>query len=261
MSKEIKNEFKEFISTLSTEICREVLLEELKKVNNSFNQTSNIYKTISNSYIESINSIKEQLIQLQATNKKLNEFTTSTNINNEKIKKALEVIDGSHKKVIDNILSDNKKIFELYSKNIQAINEKERNTFISALVKSLNTESQKYISELKNIVNGSKIEGISKSVELVFKKVDSLEKTLNDTKKDIKVSEDNIIDELGTKIHIIDNKIAEQINQVNNKISNMSDLMDNKIENISVELSKKNSIIIVLISIVLVLSAVIVYIK
>ena len=246
MDNNIKNEFKDFIRTLSTEICKEVLLEEIKAINISFNETSKNYKTLSNEYTNNINGIKEQLNQLQTTNKKLNEFIININTNNDKVNKALNVVEGSHKKVIDNIMADNQKLFNEYSKKIQSLNENEKKQFISALISSMDVQSQKYLTEFKNILNGSKVEEILKSVNLISGKVDSLDSQINDVGRDLSNTEKKVIEELGKKIATTENQITNKINQINSTINNISSDLDDKILILNTQLNKKNNIIITL---------------
>lgn len=167
MDNNLKVEFKDFISTLSTDICKGVLLEELKDINKSFNETSNDYKTTSNNYTNNINGIKEQLTQLQITNKKLDGFVNNIDENNNKVNKALNLIDGSHKKVIDNIIVDNKKLFIEYSKCVQNLNSNEREQFIKELISSMDIQSKKHVAEIKNVVDGSEIKVILNEINRI----------------------------------------------------------------------------------------------
>jgi archaellum component FlaC len=254
MDNNLKTEFKDFISTLTTDICKGVLLEDLKAINDSFNETSINYKTISTNYANNIKDIKEQFTQFQTTNKKLDGFVSNVDANNDRVNKALNIIEGSHKKVIDNIIVDNKKSFDEYSKSVQSLNVNERKQFISELTSSININSKNHMAELKDALDGSEIKAIlndinkvSNNINSMTNKMNSVESQIKEIKNSLNNAEKRIAEENSKKIMNLENHLSNKINELNN--NNIG-----KIDNITKELSKKNNIIIVLITICIFLS-------
>lgn len=249
MDNNLKTEFKDFISTLTTDICKGVMLDELRDINNSFNETSNNYKTISNNYTNNINGIKEQLTQLQTTNKKLDGFVSNIDTNNDRVSKALLIIDGSHKKVIDNIIVDNKNLFVEYSKTVHNLNDNERKKFISELVSSMDSQNKKHLAEIKNVVDGSEIKAILNDINLISNNINSISNKTNSIDsqvKEVKISlsntEKKITEENSRKVAKVESQLANRINELNS--NNVS-----IINNITKDLNKKNNVIIALIAI------------
>ena len=192
MSKEIKNEFKEFISTLSTEICKEVLLDELSKINISLNSTSNKYNELYINYESSINKIKDELSKLDNANNNMNNFTNSINSNSKAITEALDMINKDQKMAFDEIIKKNSSALSTYKTDIQKINKIERDEFIRALKTNINDHSKKYTEELSKLVNGSKMnqtlsntEEINSSIESLNQKANSLDGRITKIYKDI----------------------------------------------------------------------------
>lgn len=261
MDNNIKSEFKDFIRTLSTEICKEVLLEEIQAINMSFNKTSKNYKTLSKEYTNNINGIKEQLNQLHTTNKKLDKFIINIDTNNNKVNKALNVIEGSHKKVIDNIMADNKKLFNEYSKKVQSLNETEKKQFISSLISSMDAQSKKYLIELNDVINGSKIEEILKNINIISSNINLLDSQVKDAGKNLASTEKKVIEEIGKNVATTENQITKKINQLNSSINNISTDLNNKIVSLNIQLNNKNNIIIALTSLIIVLCIVLLFNK
>lgn len=258
MKNDIKSEFKEFISTLSTEICKQVLLEELKEINNSFEKTEESYKTLYNNYTKNINSIKDQLEQLQSTNQKLGDFIANINNNSINVNKALDVINGEHKVITDKIIKDNNKLFNEFSDKVSSLNETERYEFITQLTSSMNAHSKKYMIELSNIVNGSKIENIRDNLSLVLTKINKINNDVNGIVSKVHNSEKTIISSV--KENILENEInlTTKIQVTNSKIDTISNELNNKISVLSDKINKSNNIIIVLASVIIVLCIVLI---
>lgn len=259
MKNDIKSEFKEFISTLSTEICKQVLLEELKEINNSFEKTEESYKALYNNYTKNINSIKDQLAQLQSTNQKLEEFITNINNNNINVNKALNVINGEHKIITDKIIKDNNKLFNEFSDKVSSLNETERYEFITQLTSSMNSYSKKYMIELSNIVNGSKIENIKDNLSLVSNKINKINNDVNGIASKIYNSEKTIISLVKDKISENEINLTTKIQVNNSKIDTISDELNNKISVLSDKINKSNNIIMVLASVIIVLCIVLIF--
>jgi chromosome segregation ATPase len=240
MSNEIKNEFKDFITILSTEICKEILLEELEKINTSFNNTSNKYSDLYKNYKSSIEQIKEELIKLDNANKTINNYTTSVNSNTSKINEALSLINKNQEKSLENIIQNNAKALSKYSANVQQLNKSERDMFIKSLIANLSKHSENYVKELQEVFNGSEIKKFFNNTEDIIKKLDSTRSNINSLGKEIVNIENNIklkneeeskqiIEKLDEKTKQLDreiqttkNKMISNIEEVNTKIDNLT---------------------------------------
>lgn len=259
MEKNIKGEFKDFISTLSTEICKQVLLEELNGINNSFEKTEKDYKNLYENYTKNINSIKEELAQLQCTNRKLGEFITNINNNNIKINKALDVINGEHKIITDKIIKDNDKLFNKFSTKVKSLNTDERNKFITQLTSSINSQSKKYASELGNIVNKSKIEDIKNNLTLVSNKVNEINNDLMFLVNKVDASEKVIITSVKDEISENERNLMSKIKVTNLRFDKISSELDDKIEALVFKIDKNNNTIIALASVIIFLCIVLIF--
>ena len=183
MSNEIKNEFKDFITTLSTEICKEVLLEELKKVNTSLNSKSKEYDELYDKYKFSIEEIKQELSKLDNANKSMSNFTNSINENSKIVNESLKIIKIGQEKSL-----------EKYKADIHKLNATERNEFINSLNTNLSEYSKKYKDELSTIINGSKMNQTLENTEDINKSLKSVNMQINLVKSNIdKLAKDTIL--------------------------------------------------------------------
>ena len=157
MRDDIKKEFKEFINALSTEICKEVLLEELEKINSDLNTTSDKYSNLYLNYNESINKIKEELVTLDNATKQMKCYTSSIDLNTNKINEALELITEKQQDGLNDIIRNNSSMLSDYSIEVQKLNESERDVFINTVNSSLDKYSKKYLKELEKVISGQKL--------------------------------------------------------------------------------------------------------
>lgn len=219
MSDDIKNEFKDFIAILCEDICKGVLLEELEKVNTSLNNTSDKYNKLYTNYKSSIEQIKQELSKLDNANKNMSLFTNSINANSKVVNESLKIIKNSQEKVLEDIIGKNKKALEKYKVDIQKLNLDERNEFITALKLSLNESSKKYINELSNIINGSKMNQTLSNTIDVKNSILSTNMKINELKSDIHILKDDIVP-----------KNQEENKDIYNNILNMVSKLDRQVE-------------------------------
>lgn len=187
MSSEIKTEFKDFVKLLTEEICKEVLLEDLKQIHGSFSDMSDNYKAISEEYKvtgikykENITEVKDQLKRLDVSNSKLDQFITETTDNNNKVEQALTMIHSEHKSILHTIAQDSKNVLNNYREEIKLLTERERKVFIAELVRGLNEESQSYLVQLGSLLNINRLECMLNTIEIINKKVTESAKGIND---------------------------------------------------------------------------------
>jgi uncharacterized protein YlxP (DUF503 family) len=255
MNNNVKNEFKDFINTLSTEICKQVLVDDMKKINEEFNKTSKNYKTLSNEYSNNINGIKEQFNQVQNTNRLLNQFVVNMNNNANSVNTALDVIAGSHRKVIDKILEDNQKLLNLYSTKIQSLNEKQKEQFISALVSSQQSQSEKYLAELKQLVDGNRTNKILEDIDIIASKIETVYSK-------VKQNENTILDVETKILNQWDKKMLMTIRDLNKEFGDIYKRVDQNnydIKELKIKVDNKNNIIIMLSSIIIIFCMVLLF--
>ncbi|MBU5336567.1 hypothetical protein [Intestinibacter bartlettii] len=251
MSDDIKNEFKDFIAILCEDICKGVLLEELEKVNTSLNNTSDKYNKLYANYKSSIEQIKQGLSKLDNTNKNMNLFTNSINANSKAVNESLKIIKNSQEKVLEDIIGKNKKALEKYKVDIQKLNLDQRNEFITALKSSLNESSKKYINELSNIINGSKMNQTLSDIIDVKNSILSTNMKINELKSDIHILKDDIVPKNQEENKDIYNNILNMVSKLDRQIEitkryikNSNDRFENQLLKLEAEIKLKNTIII-----------------
>lgn len=238
MCNEIKNEFKDFISTLSTEICKEVLLEELENINTSFENTSNKYSDLYKNYKNNIEQIKEELIKLDDTNKTINNYTLSLNSNTSKIDEALNIINKGQEKSLENIIKNNTKALSKYSTDIQNLNKSERDAFIKSLNLSLSEHSENYIKKLKEVFNGSDIKKFFKNTEDIIKNLDLANSDINSLEKGIRSFENSIKLKNEEESKKIIKRLDEKTKQLEKEIQSTKDRIISNAEEVNIKIDK-----------------------
>ena len=228
MENNIKDEFKEFITALSTELCREVLLEELKQINKSFNTTEKEYRSLYKDYNENSNNIKNEFLQLRNINQKLGQFVQNVDSNNKDINKALKLINGEYKIVTDNIIKRNDELFKEFSIKVRSLNESERNEFITTLISSIDSSNKKHITELKNIVNDIEINRIQNSLNSLSTKTNKLGSSTKNIINKFDDLEEIILDLFEDKFSQSERVLMCEINKVNDRLVEISNNIDKK---------------------------------
>lgn len=182
MSEKIKQEFKEYIRVLSNEICKEVLLDELKKISTSFTTTNANYNALYTKYDSSIQHIKKEVSTIHETNNKLNSFIDIVDSNSKKIDSGLTLINGEYKNVIDSLMTDNNKLLNEYSEKVQNLNENQRKIFMTELIKNINTQAKELSENIKDTINLEKIQAIITNTKIINDKLEKIQsniKTMN----------------------------------------------------------------------------------
>lgn len=240
MDNEIKNEFKDFIATLSTEICKEVLLSELEKVNTSLNNTSTKYTKLYDDYKFSIDQIEKELSRLDNLNKTVNNFTNSIDKNSKSVNEALTIIKIGQEKSL-----------EKYKTNIQNLNDAERKKFIKLLNTNLNEYSKKYINELADIVNINKIsqtlsntQEINNSVKSANTQISLINCNIDKLAKDIMSKNEEESEIVHNKLLNAVSRLEKEIPFIKNNIKDGQKKLENKIIELEEEIKLKNKVII-----------------
>lgn len=252
MSNEIKNEFKDFITTLSTEICKEILIEELKNINTSFKGTSEKYDKLYENYKFSIGQIKQELSRLDNSTKTIDSFTNSINLNSKLVNESLSMIKNGQEKSLQDIINKNTNALEKYKTDIQKLNANERNEFIMLLNQNLNEYSQKHMNELANIVNGSKMnqtlentEKVNKSIGLTNSQISLVKNNIDKLSKDIILKNEQeskmIYDKLASGV----NELEKQLKSIKRELVDNDKKLENKIIKLEEEIQSKNKVIII----------------
>ena len=160
MSKDLRVEFEEFITSLTTQISKDLFLEDLKTINKSFSALSTDYKTISQNYTKNINGISNEFTELRNTNTNLNNINNNIDKNSILINKSLETLEGKHRVIIDSIIKDTRHQFDEYDLKIQKLNEEERNKFRGMMIDTISNEFNKSISPFNHKLDNLKVDEI-----------------------------------------------------------------------------------------------------
>lgn len=226
MSIDIKNEFKEFIETLSKEICRNVLVDELKYINESFNTTFNNFNKIYNYYKVSIDNMNIKLSNLDLTNNNIDKAIESINTNTKKTDIALKIINKDQQKFLTSILKHNKDAFERYQTSIFKLNEDEREKFVSAITEELNSS----IKELNNTAGTlDKLESYLDIGNELDEKIKSLKKEINMTVEESK----KCLNNFQYTTRAVDKENNDFIKRINLQIYKFEEEVSNIKENLS----------------------------
>lgn len=185
MSKDLRAEFEEFISTLTTQICKDVMLEDLKTIHNSFSDLSIDYKNINQNYTKNINGISNEFMELRRTNTSLNTVTSSIDTNSNLINKSLETLEGKHRIIIDSIMNDTKQQFNEYNLKIQKLNEEERIKFQRMMATTINQEFNKSIVAFNSKLDNFKVDDILIKQNAVHDSIYRMTSLYSDTQEDM----------------------------------------------------------------------------
>ncbi|WWU64272.1 hypothetical protein QJR26_14725 [Clostridium baratii] len=217
MENNIKSEFKEFINVLSKEICKEVLLEDMKTINTSFNTTVNECKGINEEYNKNLKEVEKELNNIITTRKDLNIFIKESRRNNEKLDHSLNEVNIKNEKIRNSIINENNRIFNDYIKKIKTLNEEEKFKLITEIKKAIEVESKKYILNLKSELTNVKVleilEDLQNEAFKTKKANNKLEETIN--KLDISCKS---ISEVNNKIGAHTQKLEKNILNNFNKV-------------------------------------------
>lgn len=217
MENNIKSEFKEFINVLSKEICKEVLLEDMKTINTSFNTTVNECKEINEEYNKNLKEVEKELNNIITTRKDLNIFIKESRRNNEKLDHSLNEVNIKNEKIRNSIINENNRIFNDYIKKIKTLNEEEKFKLITEIKKAIEVESKKYILNLKSELTNVKVleilEDLQNEAFKTKKANNKLEETIN--KLDISCKS---ISEVNNKIGAHTQKLEKNILNNFNKV-------------------------------------------
>lgn len=275
MSEEIKNEFEGFISTLTKEICKEVLLEELKSINTSFDKSITKYNELNKENFLIIDKIKDESCKLNNVNKDFQNIINIINDNNHNMNEGLTIINKDRKKFIEDFTLNSNKLFEKYNKDIEALNVNERKVFIDSINSQIDKNTKKYVEDLNEAINGTKIEETLKSLDEACQKmlstqyqitvstntISKIEREISDrVEKQVEKILSNKINEINKdgqqifkNIQCIQDKIeqdnAKNIESLNNLYANIS----NQIYSLNKSFNTKNNIVIVFFIIIMIL--------
>ena len=275
MSEEIKNEFEGFISTLTKEICKEVLLEELKSINTSFDKSITKYNELNKENFLIIDKIKDESCKLKNVKKDFQNIINIINDNNHNMNEGLTIINKDRKKFIEDFTLNSNKLFEKYNKDIEALNVNERKVFIDSINSQIDKNTKKYVEDLNEAINGTKIEETLKSLDEACQKmlstqyqitvstntISKIEREISDrVEKQVEKILSNKINEINKdgqqifkNIQCIQDKIeqdnAKNIESLNNLYANIS----NQIYSLNKSFNTKNNIVIVFFIIIMIL--------
>lgn len=228
--KKIKKEFKSFISELSTDICKEVLLEDLKIISLSFQELLDLFQS-QNKVLKCENrDFKRTVDNLEKSIKSVDRFSDALMKNNRNIYDSLKFFKSDYKEFVNYIIDENQKLLEEYRTDIAKINDEERQKLLSEISKSMEETNKKYNTRFEEIFEKNNITKLLNINNKVIDRIDEVEKNTNLILKDNrKELEDNTylsIQEI-EKQNVIINKLLETQSQLEDKIN----LINNKQRN------------------------------
>lgn len=250
MSNDIQKEFEKLIKTLTTEISKEVLLDDMKNLRKSYTETHEKYNNTYKGYINEVEKMSKRVedFRVYATNaQKHTDELKSLNTTHEKMvskmNTVLKDVEESKQVVLSKILNDNAHLFEQYKKSVSKYNSEEEERFLGALKNELE-------------YTAGTVSAINKDIKEVMVKIDyNQEKVLEDilvknigfneayqknisdfNRKETKLFLDHVdkyvIGKLETTEKILSNQIGEYLGDIGLKLKNHNRDMINFSESI-----------------------------
>lgn len=150
MAEEIKLEFEAFIRELSTEICKEVLLDELKKIHGSFRETAVSYETLTRAFDAQLNTVKTELASFGKETGHITSAVAALDRDSQSVKEALSYVKEGNDRAMEQIGGRYDALFQTYQDEIRALNEQERVALLSELRVGLADAGEAYVSRLQD---------------------------------------------------------------------------------------------------------------
>lgn len=154
MSNSIQNDFEKLIKTLTTEISKEVLLEDMKTIRKSFAETQELYNKTYVGYTSEVNNMKKNILDFGAYTNKATMHTEELEALNEshrlmtlKMSEVLKELNESKLAVLEKILENNGILFENFKKKVAQLNAEEEARFLKAIENQL-TQAEEKVSSL-----------------------------------------------------------------------------------------------------------------
>ena len=251
MGNNVQQEFESLIKTLTTEISKEVLIEDLKSIRESYQNTHKDYAKVYQDYTREVGTMKNQLLDFGKYSKValkhtdelivLNQNTTTTI---RKLDEALKTVKVNQEAVFNLIFQQNENLFERYKDKVSKLNQDEEQRLIKAIqselleaetrVSSLNSDIKKMLLEteynkqkvLEEILDTNeklaqsyqnKIKAFNDKETVSFFK--SLDSFISDKMKNREIKVDKILDTLNMETNKQIQVQREDITKINNTVN------------------------------------------
>lgn len=235
---EVKKEFKDFIETLSKEICKEVLLEDLKSIKESLDMTVSKYESVYKKNEKCNKSLEKGIAQLTNTDEKLESAIVKIDKQTERVVKATDFIENNNTQVLQKLLEKNDKLFLEYNKKVHLLNETERGVFIKMLKAAVEDRNSKFIEEIKKLIEISKIDNLLKEMSGIQQTLEQVQDKLDGNKDEetkIKRSIDNLLEDQKN------NDCKQELSQLKSELNQMKEDVRNMAGKYELSMKKTNT--------------------
>lgn len=154
MTNNIQKDFEQLIKTLTTEISKEVLLEDMKSIRSSFSEMQQKYNNTYNGYSNEVANMKGQVLDFGAYTSKAMKHTDDLSRLNDsqgkmvmKMNEVLKELEESKENVLEKILQDNEMAFKQFKEKVSRLNKEEEDRFLKAIQSEL-AEAEERVSAL-----------------------------------------------------------------------------------------------------------------
>ena len=174
MSTELRKEFEGFVSELTIDICKEVLVNDISKINKDF-------KCYSAEHLKQLQEFKaiEKIFKSQTNtfiqmNKSIERYVSSIEIQNKNIESALKIVNTDHKVMLNDVMVKNDKSLKNYEIQVAAFNKKEKEILICDFKQEMNSTLTKAVAEIKAENNTAKLVELNNKLGSQGTKIDKM---------------------------------------------------------------------------------------
>ena len=242
MVNNLQKEFETLIKTLTTEIAKEVLLEDLKSIRESYQDTHSDFKRVYQAYTQEVEFMKSQLqdfgqyskVALKHTGelKDLNQNTASII---QKLDEALKTVKVNQESVFDKINQNNENLFKQYKERVSRLNQEEEQRLILA-IKNEMLEAERRVSYLNSGIKRLIVETDYNKKKVLEEILDTNEKLAQSYQSKIKAFNEA---ETVSFFEALDNFISSKIKHREMKIDTLLDTIKEDI-NIQIQSQRRD---------------------
>lgn len=205
-SSNLKQDFKEFISTLATGICKEVLLEEMKDLCDGFKRIEEKYNYLYLNSRDNTNKFIKQVNKLEDSTANIEKFSDNIRQQNSNVSEALRIIKSDNEKVVENILNKNNKLLTECTNKIQTLNTYEREKFLRELDERLKKHTDYYFDRLDDLLHSDVIKDLRSSLDTI---VINQEKNKKDLQSRLDSTTLRVERGINSNVSALENKVKE----------------------------------------------------
>ncbi len=190
VNNENKKEFKSFIELLSSEICKEILNNDLKKFNTDMQNNQTVFAKNNNTLFEDIQALGTHIATVQNLSNAIKAYENEIKSNNQTVEKAYSYVKNVEQQLITNIEKKYTELYKTLQNECSHINSDLKNVYLELTKKYLeNLKSEQlnfnkvlkddFASCVKNEFPKQKLQDIDESIKKNYKEIQALANKIN----------------------------------------------------------------------------------